>query len=62
MYVRMETVKAQKDVLMESGIVPVDAGIEDRFSLMNIVPGSLVEFPGALFHQDDAVYFVEVIS
>ena len=62
MYVRMETVKAQKDVFMEAGIVFVDAGIKDRFPLMDIVPGSLVEFPGALFHQDDAVYFVEVIS
>ena len=62
MYVRMETVKAQKDVLMEARIVFVDAGIEDRFPLMDIVPGSFVEFPGALFHQDDAVYLVKVIK
>ena len=58
----METVKAQKDVFMEAGIVFVDAGIKDRFPLMDIVPGSLVEFPGALLHQDDAVYLVQVIK
>ena len=62
MYVRMETVKAQKDVLMEARIIFVDAGIEDRFPLMNIVPGGLVEFPGTLLHQDDTVYFVEVVK
>ena len=54
----MKTVKAKKDVFMQSGILRVYSGIKISSAPMNIFSMSSVKFLRALLHKDNAVYFV----